>query len=287
MGKTALCKAIIPGYNSVMDSSTKQPAKPRRRWFRFRRRTLLLIVVTILSVPLGWVGWELNEVRKERTVIAWIEKTGGSVNYDSQNGQGTRSSWEETTEKWFGERVRWVRLYGHEGIDLSPLTEFKKLSMLSLGQSERTDPSLNVPQVIDLSPLAEVRNLDTLWIDNTIVKDLSPLTKLKGLKSLVLRLSQVSNLSPLSELKSIENLHISKTSLKDLTPLGELKNLKSLDLAYVQITDLSPLAKLKNLKRLRFYNAKVSNAQVQELRQALPNCEIANDSISAGSFIVY
>jgi hypothetical protein len=53
--------------------------KPRR-WFRFRLRTLL-VMVTLLSVPLGWVGWELDQRRREKKVIAWVEEMGGTVNF--------------------------------------------------------------------------------------------------------------------------------------------------------------------------------------------------------------
>ena len=33
--------------------------KPRRRWYQFSLRTLL-IVVTLSTIPLCWVGWELE-----------------------------------------------------------------------------------------------------------------------------------------------------------------------------------------------------------------------------------
>ena len=49
--------------------------KPRRRWFRFRLRTLL-VMVTAPSVPLGWVGWELDQRRKEKEVIALVNGNG-------------------------------------------------------------------------------------------------------------------------------------------------------------------------------------------------------------------
>ncbi len=32
-------------------------AKPKRRWYQYRLRTLM-IVVTLLAVPLGYVGWQ-------------------------------------------------------------------------------------------------------------------------------------------------------------------------------------------------------------------------------------
>jgi hypothetical protein len=57
---------------------------PRRRWFRFRLRTLL-IMVTLLSVPLGWVGWELDQRRREKAVVSWVEEMGRAV---SQHGSG-------------------------------------------------------------------------------------------------------------------------------------------------------------------------------------------------------
>jgi hypothetical protein len=180
-----------------MDASIEKPAEPRRRWFRFSLR-LLLIVVTVLAVPLGWIGWELRQVRREQATITWIVETGGGVNYQSNFKPDDRSWWEESTDKWFGERVCWV--------------------------------SLDNTQVSDLSPLAELKNLKTLSLDQT----------------------QVSDLSPLAELKKLEVLYLSHT----------------------QVSDLSPLAELKNLEWLYLHNTKVSDEQVQELRQALPNCHI-------------
>ena len=62
--------------------------------------------------------------------------------------------------------------------------------------------------------------------------------------------------------------------LGDLSPLAELKNLKLLRLIRAQVSDLSPLVELKNLETLGLHNTPVSEEQVQELRQALPNCNI-------------
>ena len=60
----------------------------------------------------------------------------------------------------------------------------------------------------------------------------------------------------------------------DLSPLAELENLETLHLTNAEVNDLSPLAEVKNLKALHLRKTQVSDEQVQELRQALPNCEI-------------
>jgi hypothetical protein len=89
-----------------MDADTEKTAKPRRRWLRFSLRTLL-IVVTVLSVPLGWIGWRLEQVRREQATITSIEKMGGTVLFRSDPVTIKRSWWEELTDKWFGERLFW------------------------------------------------------------------------------------------------------------------------------------------------------------------------------------
>jgi Leucine-rich repeat (LRR) protein len=189
-----------------MDAPAEKPAKPRR-WFRFSLRTLL-IVVTISSVPLGWVGWRLGQARRERATTTWIEEMGGEVSRRSL----------------FSGRVWSVSFQ-------------------------------NTP-VSDLSPLAELKSLETLALHNT----------------------QVSDLSLLAELKNLKQLYLSNMQVSDLSPLSELKNLEGLGLYGTQVSDLSPLAELKNLEWLGLEDTQVSEEQVQELRQALPNCNIEHSS---------
>ena len=49
--------------------NTAEPKKPRRRWFQFRLRTLL-IGMMLLSVPLGDVAHELRIVAERK---AWFD----------------------------------------------------------------------------------------------------------------------------------------------------------------------------------------------------------------------
>lgn len=197
---------------------------------------------------------ELEELRREQKAITYLKDTGGFVSFPSEwflsgffsipDGfvAGTKSWWEKPTDRWFGMRVRHVGFVDEEFVDLYPLANMKKLTKLELS--------------------------------GTWVNDLTPLTELRHLKYLRVEMSG-GDLSPLAGLKSLEELYLSGSGVSDLSPLMELMNLKSLSLGYAQVRDLSPLAELENLRSLDLRSCRqVSDKQVQELRQALPNCEI-------------
>ena len=230
-----------------------EPSKPRRRWFRFRLRTLL-VMVTALSVPLGWVGWELDQRRKEKKIIALIEEMGGGVGFFSEDYKSglfsdERSWWEKKKDNWFGERAWHVRLQDISDTQMNDL----------------------------MSPLAGLKNLKWLQLESTQVSDLSPLAKLKNLEKLQwleLYKTQVGDLSPLAELKNLQWLYLRKIQVTDLSQLAELENLNSLTLESTRLSDLSPLAELEKLEKLKFIWVKGSDEQLQELIQALPNCKI-------------
>ena len=106
--------------------------KPKRRWFQFSLRTLL-IVVTVSAASLGWVGWKLEQGRRERAAIAWVEEMSGSVGFDFQEEKGW---WKEWTGKWFGGSVRKVYLNDRPVSNLSPLARLKGLKWLDLTSTQ-------------------------------------------------------------------------------------------------------------------------------------------------------
>ena len=248
----------------TIETHNTNPIKTTKphRWFRFRLRTLL-IMITLMSVPLGWVGWELDQRRKEKATIAWVEKMGGKVSFNSLT-MDERNWWEKKKDKWLGKRVALVGLDANQVIELSPLVVLKKLEFVSLTN----------PQVTDLSSLAGLNKLKRLDLSDTQVSDLSPLSGLKNLAWLDLNGTPVTDLSPLVELKNLEYLDLNDTRVSDLSPLVELQNLETLGLSTKQVKDLSPLAELKNLHWLYLSDTPVNKEQVEELRLALPNCDI-------------
>jgi hypothetical protein len=51
---------------------------PKHPCFQFRLRTLM-IVVALLAVPLGYVGWQAKVVRERKETAAEVESLGGMV----------------------------------------------------------------------------------------------------------------------------------------------------------------------------------------------------------------
>jgi hypothetical protein len=139
----------------TIETHNTNPVKTKpRRWFRFRLGTLL-VMVTLLSVPLGWAGWELDQRRSEKATIAWVQEMRGEVYFHPFIDE--RSWWAKTKDEWFGERVLNVYLDNTQVSNLSPLLDLKNLKYVTLKNTN----------VSDLSPLGELKNLEELWLIGT------------------------------------------------------------------------------------------------------------------------
>ena len=80
----------------------------------------------------------------------------------------------------------------------------------------------------------EITRLD--FFDRKLV-DLTPIAHLTALKSLYLRGTQVSDLTPLVQLTALKILSLWDTQVSDLTPLAHLTALEHLDLSDTQVND--------------------------------------------------
>jgi hypothetical protein len=60
--------------------------KPKRRWYQFSQRTLLVLVL-LVSIGLSWLGIKMNQARRQREVVKAILEAGGAVYYDYEYKQ--------------------------------------------------------------------------------------------------------------------------------------------------------------------------------------------------------
>ena len=49
--------------------------KPKRRWFRFSLRTLF-VLVTIISLPFGWIAYQLNWIQQRHDFFSHYQYNG-------------------------------------------------------------------------------------------------------------------------------------------------------------------------------------------------------------------
>lgn len=208
-------------------------ARPKRRFLRVSLRTLLLL----LTAGCIWIGWKVDKAHKQRAAVAWVKETGGEAYYD----------YERNTDHPMPPGPAWLREL--IGIDL-----LSDVTLVFVG-----DASARSNSVSDVTPLADLKNLQSLHLARNQISDLRPLANLRNLTFLLLAEQPVSDLTPLANLKCLEELYLYGTHVSDVTPLADLKNLKILDLDDTQVSDLAPLASLNGLEWLFLNNTQVSD----------------------------
>ncbi len=124
-----------------------EPPKRKRRWFQFHLRTLL-IVVTLLAAPLGYVGWQAKIVRERHDLLKRLVGMGGlSINAEqAERLSGSGLAAQEIAHRP-ATQVPWIRrLLGDETIAFLVLP------------SRLNGP--DVEEIIDAFPEAAVKRVD-------------------------------------------------------------------------------------------------------------------------------
>lgn len=238
---------------------------PKRRWFRFSLRTLL-VVVLLLSLPLGWFAVKLRQAEKQRKAVEAIREARGRVVYDY-----------ELKDDEFYVRPEppgpaWLRrLVGDDFF----------ADVVHILTTDWPDPPRQSGDVF-LGHVNGLRHLESLNLFVTPVTDagMENLEGLTTLETLTLYGTQITDggVGNIKGLSKLESLSFCDTKVTD----GGLENLVGLtDLAWLrlpnsQVTDagLQHLRGLTKLKHLDVDGTSVTEQGLNELRKALPNCEI-------------
>jgi len=165
--------------------------------------------------------------------------------------------------------------------NLGPVAKLENLVYLSMQSCS---------YITDISPLASLRGLESLFLSNTPVADLSPLVNLRNLKELTLRGVRVDDLSPLASVKGLKFLGISFL----LVAGGEIERLKE-NLPDVVIIDQPPAGAstldkkdASSIKTVRVYGAgSVSRNGVESMASSsltigITSEDMAGSGVSSG-----
>ena len=112
------------------------------------------------------------------------------------------------------------------------------------------DIDLGDSQIVDLTPLASLRNLQLLHLSDNQITDITPLSSLSNLQELILYNNRVEDISPLENLNSLITLSLGNNSISDITPLIGLSRLRLLSLKNNPVSNLAPLSNLSSLRVL-------------------------------------
>jgi hypothetical protein len=131
-------------------------------------------------------------------------------------------------------------VYGEDIKSIEGIQYFKSLVSLNF-----TDTSVN-----DLSPLAELKDLEMLTISSKSKIDFAPLSFLKKLELLYIYDMPITDLLCFSDLKNLKSLSLSQTLIEDFSPVPSLSNLYGLFIVTDHQIDDKSLGKWENLKLL-------------------------------------
>ena len=232
------------------DARTYAARPPRRFWWRWTRRALLVVVTLALvtAAPWGWLylGW-----RQEQSLVKRLD---GFVN-GCQTLDGTYIS--------LG-RPRWRSALGKNGF------VFDRVQWLAI---KRGDADLSL-----VPNLPRIRTLDLFDFSPTN-PGLPELRRLAHLETLCFYGGQLTEpqLRDVAELRSLRSLRLGgEFRDSDLLHLRRLPNLVFLDLSNSPASNatIPYLKDLTGLEYLVLRGTRITPAGIAELRAALPKCEI-------------
>jgi hypothetical protein len=128
--------------------------------------------------------------------------------------------------------------------------------------------------ISDISALSGLTNLGWLYLYGNNISDIRALRGLANLEWLLMSHNDISDIRALSGLTKIKWLNLGDNNISDISALSGLANLERLYLYTNNISDITALSGLTNLKILDLSGNPLTQTQIDELQEALPNISI-------------
>ena len=133
--------------------------------------------------------------------------------------------------------------------------------------------------ISDLTPLASLDVLTTLYMWGCGVSDVTPLSELRSLRTLVLGRNDITDVTPLAGLNDLEYLNFSLNAVFDLSAVNGLRSLKGLNAYTNYISDITPLESLDTLTDLNLQRNGISDIKVLSGLSMLSNLNLKENHI--------
>ncbi len=245
--------------------------RPKRRWFRFSLRTMLL-VITVFAL---WLGLHIHATRRQQQSVMAVQDAGGRVQYDYHYPKG-RYGRNDVSYTATSRVPQW--LLGMLGVDF-----FHAVVEVDISRDYdygRKNPDADDDLLRQLSGFPDLRRLELTHCGITD-EGLRHLPAFAYLERLELSYSSVSDdgLPYIGRLTSLTSLDLGHTRVtgRGFHRLAELERLEVLILTLTPIRDKA-LSSVEPLQRLRFVHVHgcrhLTRESVVAFRQAFPTCEL-------------
>ena len=124
------------------------------------------------------------------------------------------------------------------------------------------------------APIRYCTEMVTLDLGHANFDRIDFVSTMPHLKYLIICSAPVTNLEPLREANELYYLEMFFTAVRDLEPIQRLPNLRHLNIGHCRLDDYTQLFEMKQLERLWWVDSGLTEAQQNELREALPNTRI-------------
>lgn len=270
---------IEAGYFRVwkMTDELKPTPKPRRRWLSFGLRGLMVLVL-LLSLPMGWIARDVYRAQRETDVVAAVEKAGGYASYNYHENV----MWAEPPEpsgpwvlrKLFGEHIHSyvtdVAVVEPDAVNtvVPLLTACHRLECLELSGGKLNDESIET--ITQMPKLNKLILLGT----SVSVEQMQKLIQVSTLKSITLQgpVATDDHLELLPKLTALEVVRLYETTITDrgMKSLGQLPELNLLNIERApEVTNagFAALANCKKLTEIDVMGTKIDEGCIDTLKQ--------------------
>lgn len=161
----------------------------------------------------------------------------------------------DITEIKYATNIETFWLYGNVKVtDISPVSELKVIDSLRIINTIGERSTLT-----DISPVANMTNLKILGFGGQSISDLTPLSNLINLTQLTLNENYITDLSPIAELDKVILVSFTRNQVSDITPIATMNAVSVVIMTDNIVSDLTPLKGKVRLQDILAEDNKISN----------------------------
>lgn len=175
--------------------------------------------------------------------------------------------WESLSYAWIREFKKYV-----------PFDSISDQALLQIASIDSLDLSGN-QFILDLEPLAALRNLTVLDISHIKISEIKPLRYAKNLGKLVATSTPISDITSLQYFEKLTHLDLSQTELLDISILERLRKLEYLDLSHTSVFMFEPIQHLSSLVEINLSGTAFSDPTLLSGNVSLEKVDLSRTSI--------